>query len=105
MPPYFSAMPKSMHSALAVSYTHLGQFDFAAYLWRSGVAAYATAELTDAAVSGEARGFEAWPHRLRTAMEMCIRDSLCSDCMRGANPLSQYRKTPQAAFRAHSAGS
>ena len=48
--------------------TNPGQFDFAAYLWRSGVAAYATAELADAAVSGEARGFEAWLHRLRTAM-------------------------------------
>ena len=36
-----------------------GQFDFAAYLWRNGVAAYATAELEDAVISGEARGLEA----------------------------------------------
>ena len=48
--------------------TNPGQFDFAAYLWRSGVAAYATAELADAAVSGEAWGFAAWLHRLRTAL-------------------------------------
>ena len=30
--------------------TNPGQFDFAAYLWRNGVAAYATAELEDAVI-------------------------------------------------------
>ena len=48
--------------------TNPGQFDFAAYLWRNGVAAYATAELEDAVISGEARGLEAWLYGLRTAI-------------------------------------
>lgn len=48
--------------------TNPGQFDFADYLWRNGMAAYATAQWADAAVLGEARGFQAWLHGLRTAM-------------------------------------
>ena len=36
--------------------TNPGQFDFADYLWRNGMAAYATAQWADAAVLGEARG-------------------------------------------------
>ena len=54
--------------------TNPGQFDFAAYLWRNGLAAYATAELADATVSGEASGFAAWLHRLRTALGERIDD-------------------------------
>ena len=48
--------------------TNPGQFDFAGYLWRNGVAAYATAQLADATISGTPSGLEAWLHALRTAM-------------------------------------
>ncbi len=42
-----------------------GEFDFSAYLWRNGVAAYATAELADAQISGAPRGVAAMLHSAR----------------------------------------
>ena len=54
--------------------TNPGQFDFAAYLWRNGMGAYATAELSDAAILGKAHGFQAWLGGLRAAMGERIDD-------------------------------
>ena len=48
--------------------TNPGEFDFSAYLWRNGMAAYATANLSDAQVTGEPVGLQAWLHTLRNAM-------------------------------------
>lgn len=45
-----------------------GEFDFSAYLWRNGMAAYATANLADAQITGEPAGLQAWLHSLRNAM-------------------------------------
>ena len=48
--------------------TNPGEFDFSAYLWRNGMAAYATANLADTQVTGEPVGLQAWLHTLRNAM-------------------------------------
>lgn len=45
-----------------------GGFDFSAYLWRNGVAAYATANLADAEITGDPHGLAAALHAARSAM-------------------------------------
>lgn len=48
--------------------TNPGEFDFGAYLWREGLAAYATAYWDDAVLEGEPSGLAARMHTLRTGI-------------------------------------
>ncbi|NLD60220.1 MAG: DNA internalization-related competence protein ComEC/Rec2 [Clostridiales bacterium] len=48
--------------------TNPGAFDFSQYLWRNGMAAYATAQLSDATVAGESEGIAAWLSGVRRAI-------------------------------------
>lgn len=45
-----------------------GEFDFSAYLWRNGIAAYCTADLADARITGSAGGLGARVHAIRQSV-------------------------------------